>query len=116
MKKVKLTKKEVQARYYARHKDKLRAKRRANQAYNTKYAFLWSLKNEYHITLDDFDRMIVEQSGRCKICGQADPKLHIDHDHQTGKVRGLLCGPCNRALGIAKDNPALLRAMAAYLE
>ena len=53
----------------------------------------------------------------CEVCGEPSNKtLHIDHDHATGAVRGVLCEGCNHALGNAKDNPALLRSLADYLE
>jgi hypothetical protein len=54
----------------------------------------------------------------CELCGAAPTRkaLHLDHDHVTGAFRGWLCTKCNAALGFANDSPALLRAMAAYLE
>lgn len=60
------------------------------------------------------------QRGLCAICHQAPTekkgKLHIDHDHETGEFRALLCGNCNRGLGIFQDSAELLRAAALYLE
>ena len=56
----------------------------------------------------------------CEVCGspsiRQNQQLHIDHDHATGAIRGVLCGGCNQALGFAKDNPATLRSLAEYLE
>lgn len=54
----------------------------------------------------------------CDVCGKVDDisRMHIDHDHATGKIRGLLCQGCNTALGYVKDNPLILRALALYLE
>lgn len=82
---------------------------------------------KHGITLERFDEMSQEQGGGCAICGgpnRGGRHLEIDHDHaccpgteSCGKcVRGLLCGPCNKALGQFQDNPELLRRAAEYLE
>lgn len=74
---------------------------------------------QYGITLTEFRRLMEKQNGRCAICGMADQsydRLQIDHDHDTKKVRGLLCGLCNMMLRHAKDRPTVLRAAADYLE
>jgi len=57
-------------------------------------------------------------SGKCDICGGKSKRcsLHRDHDHKTGEMRGRLCFRCNAALGLLRDDPALLRAAAVYLE
>ena len=59
--------------------------------------------------------MLAEQGGLCAICGVA-PAAHVDHDHETGAVRALLCFNCNGGLGQFKDDPAVLRAAAGYVE
>jgi hypothetical protein len=82
----------------------------------------WKLK-KYNMTLEDFDLMLAEQKGVCKICGK-NPKgmqnsrkhLCVDHDHKTGKVRGLLCGSCNVALGLFGHGVELLKNSIVYLE
>jgi hypothetical protein len=64
-----------------------------------------------------YDVLVEAQDGRCLICGERpEINLSVDHDHHTGQVRGLICNPCNIAIAKAKDSPALLRAMADYLE
>lgn len=73
------------------------------------------------ITEADYHQMFLEQGEGCALCGAkvADARghrLHIDHDHSTGGVRGLLCGNCNNGLGKFQDNPDLLRRAAEYLE
>jgi hypothetical protein len=77
------------------------------------------LKRKYGITLEQYDAMLASQSGGCGICGR-DPSdrisLHVDHDHRTGRIRGLLCFPCNNALGDFDDDPSLLRAALRYVE
>lgn len=74
----------------------------------------------YGMTADEFAVRLEEQGGVCLGCGAATAytggRLVVDHDHTTGRVRGLLCTSCNRAVGFAQDNPAVLRALAAYLE
>ena len=77
------------------------------------------LKIKYGITLEDFITLLIEQDGRCAICKSRDrgPEISwaVDHDHKTGKVRGLLCSGCNHGVGNFKDNPDLLIAAANYL-
>jgi hypothetical protein len=71
----------------------------------------------YGITEQDYDRMLDEQAGGCYICGGKPERraLDIDHDHETGKVRGLLCSNHNRAIGLLGDDPEMLLAAHAYL-
>lgn len=73
----------------------------------------------YGITVADYWRMFGYQQGGCAICGKkpkVGERLRIDHCHQTEKVRGLLCGGCNSALGMLGDNAAGLRRALSYLE
>ena len=59
--------------------------------------------------------MLAAQDGLCAICGTA-PAAHVDHDHETGAVRQLLCFHCNGGLGQFRDDPVVLRAAADYVE
>lgn len=72
------------------------------------------IKRRYGITLEEYDQMFERQHGLCEIC-QRDKKLVVDHDHSTGKVRGLLCQPCNIMLGIARDSGDTLHMALAYI-
>jgi len=76
------------------------------------------LKRIYGITLEEYNKVLEEQEGVCKICKCSDPvrRLAVDHDHATGKVRGLLCNNCNRGLGHLKDDPKILTEAIKYLE
>ena len=79
------------------------------------------LKRLYGITLNEYNQMLVEQGHRCKTCGTTEPggkhgKFMVDHSHNTGAVRGLLCKSCNIALGEIKDNRQTLLNMLEYLE
>jgi hypothetical protein len=77
------------------------------------------LRRKYGVTEVDVDTMTNEQLGRCAICRKMlllGGGTHIDHDHETQRVRGLLCVKCNNGLGQFNDQPHLLRSAAAYLE
>ena len=76
----------------------------------------YALRTKYGITLAQYEQMYEEQQGECYICSSDDSKLFVDHCHETGQVRGLLCHHCNLVLGHAFDNPSLLRLAADYLE
>ena len=69
------------------------------------------IKRRYGLSVDDYAKLWLEQDGACAIC-LVDADLFIDHCHDTGEVRGLLCHYCNAALGLMRDDPArLLRAI-----
>ncbi len=82
------------------------------------------LLRTYNLTLADYERMFAEQEGRCKICGgegflmaeHHKLRLVVDHCHGTGKVRGLLCHNCNRALGLFQDSMESLQRALDYLK
>lgn len=74
----------------------------------------------YGLTQADWDNLLRSQGNRCAICRAEEPGLrgeswHIDHDHVTGKVRGVLCGRCNLGIGQLQDDPAILFAAARYV-
>lgn len=75
----------------------------------------------YGLTIADYDHMLAQQGGGCAICGRTDPGRHlqthfsVDHCHDSGVVRGLLCHPCNIGIGYLQDNPHVMRAAAAYV-
>ena len=79
----------------------------------------WKLKARYGITPEEYVSMLDTQESRCAVCGihndDLPDSLCVDHDHTTGNVRGLLCKPCNLAIGNMRDNPKLLQKAAHYL-
>ena len=78
-------------------------------------SFLAHVRRSYVVTQKEYETKVLDQAGRCGLCGGT-AELNVDHNHATGKVRGLLCSPCNKGLGAFYDNPTVLRAAADYLE
>jgi Autographiviridae endonuclease VII len=76
----------------------------------------------YNISPEQFTEILAAQNGRCAICRDSEfsdslsRSLAVDHDHETGIIRGLLCSRCNAGLGMFRDDPALLQAAGAYLQ
>lgn len=84
----------------------------------TRQAFQYGLK-KYGIDVEDWARLFEAQEGKCAACKtllQEGKHTHVDHDHATGKLRGLLCRGCNNALGCVHDNPMILQDLVVYLE
>lgn len=80
-------------------------------------------KHKYGITVHEYDKILERQKGCCAICKattssgpHGSQRLAIDHCHDTGKVRGLLCNNCNRAVGLFKDDLTVLHSAIQYLE
>jgi hypothetical protein len=75
---------------------------------------------KYGLTDEDYRHMLEKQGGVCAIChrknGSNNRRLHVDHDHKTEKVRGLLCGTCNTGIGLLRDKLSMLYKAIAYLE
>lgn len=120
------TLKERGRRYYREHpenyKEHAERIKRASKKYNkTHYKEIRErrIKYKYGITLEQYDEMFAVQDGVCAICGGVNPnngRLCVDHDHTTGKVRGLLCQSCNSVIGYIKENIGVLLNMGVYLE
>jgi len=75
------------------------------------------LKYKYNITLEQYDKMFKKQNGNCAICGSPELiiRLSVDHDHETGKIRGLLCKSCNIKLGTI-ENKEFIKRVKHYLK
>lgn len=77
------------------------------------------LRRYHGITLDDFEAMERDQEGRCAICKKprqkGDRNLNVDHDHSTMRIRGLLCDPCNRGIGLLKESEEIMKSAIEYL-
>lgn len=83
-----------------------------------------ALRGSFGLSLEDYQRMHDAQGGRCAICDSPENEtrngkvkmLAVDHCHETGKIRGLLCCPCNQAIGKLRDNSAIMRRAADYID
>ena len=97
---------EAQKRFYATEKGK-------------RFLMNRNLKKYYGINLETYNAMLTSQNGVCLVChctNKSGKRLFVDHDHVTKKVRGLLCHSCNAAIGLLREDPALLRLAMEYLE
>lgn len=92
------------------------AEKRYRQAEATKERLRRNrIKTRYGLTVEEVEAIKIDQQGLCAICSREPEYWHIDHDHVTNKVRGLLCGSCNMGLGMFKDNTDSLKQAIEYL-
>lgn len=113
---------EYNLRYKQENKHEIKEKR---QNYAEKNAFKISqqvrerkFKSRYGITKAEYDLLCASQDFSCAICDDQilhPQRLHVDHDHTTGEIRGLLCGKCNRGIGLLRDDPIILEKAIKYL-
>ena len=113
--------KEEHARYYLKNKNKIDLRNKKWDLDNDRkdYHRNYKLKERFNINLDQYNSILKQQNNCCKICNTHESefkvKLHVDHCHTTGKIRGLLCMACNILLGKAKDNINILNNAINYL-
>lgn len=85
----------------------------------------WYLKKKYGLSVEDYQTLFDKQDGKCACCStrlnivksnNGHDTACVDHNHKTGKVRGLLCNHCNRALGLLKEDAEVMKKLISYLE
>lgn len=74
----------------------------------------YHLRHRYGIAAEDVADLIEQQGGKCALCHER-PATQVDHDHKTGRVRGILCLYCNAGMGAFRDDPDIIRGAIAYL-
>lgn len=74
-----------------------------------------NIKSKFIITMDQYHQLFKNQNNKCAICGDILKKAHIDHDHNTGEIRGILCSHCNVGLGYFKENKLILESAINYI-
>ena len=105
---------EKDTKYRAVHKERYPGRDQA------RHRRKWMI-SKYNMSPDEFLRLLSQQNGLCAICKKKPPSKdgpnawNVDHDHSTGHVRGVLCGNCNRGIGLFKDNPYTCKSAAEYL-
>jgi hypothetical protein len=89
-----------------------------NKEYQKQYGRNYHLKKKYGMTAEQWDATFESQGCACAICKSRETSHHwcVDHDHESGEVRGILCSPCNILIGMAKDHPQVLDDAKRYLE
>ena len=102
-------------KYHNLTEEQKKQRRESNPCYNFEWRQKYRLKKLWGLTLDQYSDMINNQDSKCKICGEEMNPPQIDHNHITGKVRGLLCRNCNTSLGLLKEDPDTLRSMISYI-
>ncbi len=94
-------------------------RRYAAQAETRAYFKRRHIRRTYGLSVTEYDAMVAAQDGKCAVCLvtlSLGKSTHVDHCHDTGKIRGVLCHGCNTCLGHAGDDPVRLRALAEYVE
>ena len=98
--------------------DRVKAWRRKNRQRRLDKLREIHLRNKFGLTPAGYDALFEAQGGVCALC-ESPPtpgiSLHVDHDHGTGEIRGLLCARCNNALGLFREDPDLLKRAARYV-
>jgi len=112
-------KKEYDKLYRQKNKEKIKEQKKLQYDYlKVKDK---DLKRKYNISLDDYNKMLLEQEGKCWTCSMKaeDEKgkvLVVDHNHLTGEVRGLLCNRCNTAIGLLQESQETIAKVSKYLQ
>ena len=101
--------------FYAANREELAAKQRHRSATDPHLPEKRRWWN-YGLSPEAYDAILARQHGACGACKRSDVKLCVDHDHATGKVRGLLCGDCNKGVGLFHDNPDYTAGATEYLK
>jgi len=107
--------KKINKNYYQKHKQNILKNKKEYRTNNPEKCKEWVLKERYNISLKDYNKLLKNQNNKCKICLKKN-KLVVDHDHKTGKVRGLLCNHCNTGIGFLKENLNILKNSIKYLQ
>lgn len=115
---------QLRSDYYKANKEHLKQKAKERYARNkerfVEYATQRFVEKKYGVTPEQYAALVAACGGRCEVCRRVPTgrfaKLCVDHNHETDQVRGMLCHGCNTSLGMLKEDPLRIRALAAYAE
>jgi iron-sulfur cluster repair protein YtfE (RIC family) len=116
--------KKYDEKYRNSHKEETKKWKKENSIHVSEYNTEYQLKINYNLTLMEYNELLMKQNGVCAICLKPEiakhqsgkiKKLAVDHNHETGKIRGLLCVNCNNGLGRFKDSALLTDRATKYL-
>ena len=102
--------------YQRANRPKINARRSLRHKEHPEILRAKGLRIRYGLTLEQFENMRRKQNDACALCGRTVKQLHVDHNHKTGNVRGLLCVKCNQGLGYFNDDTALLTRAIEYVK
>lgn len=108
--------------YKRKHKESTKIHNKTYKLKHKDESLGYRLKNKYGLSVNEYKRTLILQDNQCAICGKhftsqnGSLKVCVDHDHKTGKIRGLLCGNCNVGLGMLGDSVTILNNAIKYLE
>lgn len=105
--------------YYLKHREKIKQQAKIWRTKHPKKLRAYTLKRHYRITNKQYHQLLKRQNNHCAICKKLPRKrkhLGVDHDHKTGKIRGLLCENCNKALGMLYEDIKILKQTIKYLQ
>lgn len=103
-------------KYQDNNKDKIKVRKKAKYySHSPEVRKDNALKTNYGISLRDYQEMYLRNNGQCWICNSFQPVLHVDHCHDTKKVRGVLCQKCNQGIGLFNENIETMNAAIEYL-
>jgi hypothetical protein len=111
---------EYQRRYRLKHPERIAESQKRHRLKYPEKKTNNNLKRKYNITLEQYNKMFVEQEGRCAICKthqlELKKTLSVDHNHETKQIRELLCRDCNCALGYIKENIEIVYNLIKYIQ
>ena len=97
--------------------DRVKQHEESKVSKNPRYHQERHLRRTFNLSLKDYDTMLAAQDNACPLCSRSFDTVvpHVDHCHSTGKVRGILCGPCNQAIGLFKEDTEAMQKAIGYL-